>query len=114
MSSLRMAALKACFRKGGSAERKSGEDRSLRTKKLFRSRSDKEEAELEKAQREFNETRSSDLAELESCKDSMKNLKFVVDTPKEKADLERAKAAELMKHLRKQTAQNLAKYEVTR
>ncbi|KAG2307192.1 hypothetical protein Bca52824_026940 [Brassica carinata] len=50
--------------------------------------------------REFNETRSSDLAELEACKDSMKNLEFAVDKlGMEKADLEKTRAAESAKHL---------------
>ncbi|KAG2314533.1 hypothetical protein Bca4012_065228 [Brassica carinata] len=78
---------------------------------------EKEEAVArEKAlRREFNETRSSDLAELESCKDSMKDLQFVVDKlEKEKADLERARAADLMKHAEEANRlRKSRKYEVT-
>ncbi|KAL0742984.1 hypothetical protein Bca4012_084497 [Brassica carinata] len=78
---------------------------------------EKEEAVAhEKAlRREFNETRSSDLAELESCKDSMKNLEFVVDKlGKEKADLERARAADSMKHAKEANRlRKSRKYEVT-
>ncbi|KAG2322372.1 hypothetical protein Bca52824_015585 [Brassica carinata] len=78
---------------------------------------EKEEAVArEKALRkEFNEMRFSDLAELESCRDSMKNLEFVVDKlGKEKADLERARAADLTKHVEEANRlRKSRKYEVT-
>ncbi|KAG5396525.1 hypothetical protein IGI04_018339 [Brassica rapa subsp. trilocularis] len=54
----------------------------------------------EKALRKaFDETRTSDAAELQMCKESMNNLEFVVDKQrKEKADLEAKMAAELLRH----------------
>ncbi|XP_033148777.1 uncharacterized protein LOC103868339 isoform X1 [Brassica rapa] len=70
----------------------------------------------EKALRKaFDETRTSDAAELQMCKESMNNLEFVVDKQrKEKADLEAKMAAELLRHSEEMDRlRKSRKYEVT-
>ncbi|XP_033129438.1 meiosis-specific protein ASY2 [Brassica rapa] len=63
----------------------------------------------------FDETRTSDAAELQMCKEAMNNLEFVVDKQrKEKADLEAKMAAELLRHSEEMDRlRKSRKYEVT-
>ncbi|KAG2289476.1 hypothetical protein Bca52824_049080 [Brassica carinata] len=70
----------------------------------------------EKALRKaFDETRTSDAVELQMCKDSMKNLELVLDKlAKEKAELEKARAAESLKYEEEMNRLHKSRrYEVT-
>uniref|UniRef100_M4FF99 Uncharacterized protein n=1 Tax=Brassica campestris TaxID=3711 RepID=M4FF99_BRACM len=70
----------------------------------------------EKALRKaFDETRTADAAELQMCKESMKNLEFVLERlGKEKADLEKVRAAESLKHTEEMNRlRKSRRYEVT-
>ena len=63
----------------------------------------------------FDETRTSDAAELQMCKESMKNLELVLDkVAKEKAELEKARAAESLKYEEEMNRlRKSRRYEVT-
>ncbi|XP_033143340.1 meiosis-specific protein ASY2-like [Brassica rapa] len=95
-----------------------GEEAKKRTEEALRV-STREKADAiarERALRKaFDETRTSDAAELQMCKESMNNLELVVDKQrKEKADLEAKMAAELLRHSEEMDRlRKSRKYEVT-
>uniref|UniRef100_M4FA11 Uncharacterized protein n=1 Tax=Brassica campestris TaxID=3711 RepID=M4FA11_BRACM len=95
-----------------------GEEARKKTEEALRaSARDKPDAiAREKALRKaFDETWTSDAAELKMCKESMKNLEFVLEKlAKEKADLEMVRAAESLKHTEEMNIlRKSRRYEVT-
>ena len=98
------------IREGEEAKKKTEE--ALRASARDRADAIAREKVLRKA---FDETRTSDAAELQMCKESMKNLEFAVDKlGKEKNDLEKVRAAESLRHTEEMNRlQKSHRYEVT-
>ena len=97
------------IREGEEAKKKTEE--ALRASARDRADAIAREKVLRKA---FDETRTSDAAELQMCKESMKNLEFAVDKlGKEKNDLEKVRAAESLRHTEEMNRlQKSHRYEV--
>ncbi|XP_048611583.1 uncharacterized protein LOC125585907 [Brassica napus] len=95
-----------------SEEAKKKVEEALRVSSREKAEAIAREKSLRKA---FDETRTSDAAELQMCKEAMNNLEFVVDKQrKEKADLEAKMAAELLRHSEEMDRlRKSRKYEVT-
>ncbi|XP_033142693.1 meiosis-specific protein ASY2-like [Brassica rapa] len=95
-----------------SEEAKKKAEEALRVSSREKAEAIAREKSLRKA---FDETRTSDAAELQMCKEAMNNLEFVVDKQrKEKADLEAKMAAELLRHSEEMDRlRKSRKYEVT-
>lgn len=95
-----------------SEEAKKKVEEALRVSSQEKTEAVARERSLRKA---FVETRTSDAAELQMCKEAMNNLEVVVDKQrKEKVDLERRIAAESLRHSEEMTRlRKSRRYEVT-
>ncbi|XP_048630310.1 meiosis-specific protein ASY2-like, partial [Brassica napus] len=95
-----------------SEEAKKKAEEALRVSSREKTEAIARERSLRKA---FDETRTSDAAELQMCKEAMNNLEVVVDKQrKEKVDLERRMAAESLRHSEEMTRlRKSRRYEVT-